>query len=92
MSLSSLFLASQPGRVSGRGAISLLHVPIAFIDLGETNGASGRRGIFYGKVDPEFNYYPTVKRRVKNHECFSKSLIFCLFINEDYGLAHSNTL
>ena len=36
------FWASQPGRVSG--AISL-HVPIAFIDLGETNGGSGRQGI-----------------------------------------------
>ena len=34
----------------------------------------------------------TVKRRVKNHECFSTSIFSSLFISEDYGLAHSNTL
>ena len=38
------------------------------------------------------NYYPTVKRRVKNHECFSTSAFSSLFISEDYGLDHSYTL
>ena len=39
-----------------------------------------------------YNYYPTVKRRVKNHECFSRSDFSSLFISEDYSLAHSYTL
>ena len=38
------------------------------------------------------NYYPTVKRRVRNHECFSTSVFLSVFISEDYGLAHSYTL
>ena len=37
------------------------------------------------------NYYPTVKRRVINHECWGKSLFWSLFITEDYSLAHSYT-
>ena len=52
--LFSGFSTWELGRVSG--SVSLLHVPIAFIDLRETNGASGRRGIFYGKVDPELTF------------------------------------
>ena len=38
------------------------------------------------------NYYPMVKRRVKHHECCSTRVFSSLFINEDYGLAHSYTL
>ena len=39
-----------------------------------------------------YNYYATIKRRVKNHECFSTSVFLSLFIREDYSLAHSYTL
>ena len=38
------------------------------------------------------SFYPTVKRRVKNLECFSTSIFSSLFIIEDYSLAHSFTL
>ena len=38
-------------------------------------------------LELEYNYYPTVKSRVKNHECFSRSVFWSLFISEDYSLA-----
>ena len=39
-----------------------------------------------------YNNYPMVKRRVKNHECFSMNVFLSLFISKDYSLAHSYKL
>ena len=76
--------AVRPRQAALQGRLHLGGSPV------QTSGTDGVHSIEF--VVLRNNYYPMMKRRVKNHACFSTRVFSSLFISEDYSLAHSYTL